>query len=287
MLNSMTAFARKKALDELGMVWELRTVNHRYLEINVRLPERLRCLETRVREQLRQQLSRGKVDCNLYCGTDEVTQPALAINQPLLLQLNKFCQDISDVLVNPAPINPLDLLRWPGVLQAHEPALADTEALLMAALEQAVVELQQMRAAEGRQLEGFIQQRLAAIDVQLQQLKHQLPALLSQQRERLLARVADLPTTVDPDRIEQEILLLVQKTDVSEEVDRITVHLAHVRQALAYEGSIGRKLDFLMQELNREANTIGAKSNSTYVTSVSIELKVLIEQMREQVQNVE
>ena len=288
MIYSMTAFARHKGQDPLGTAtWEIRGVNHRYLEVSVRLPESLRYLEGKIREKLRQSLHRGKIECTLRYESSYADDAPLQMNEALLKQLSGACQQIEHVFSHTAPVNALELLRWPGVLQADDAPSSQLESMLLAALAQTITALQQARAGEGQNLGQFLEQRLVGIEQQIKQISEYLPMLAKQQRERLLGRCAELSITVDNDRLEQELLLLAQKSDVSEEIDRLGAHVQQVRQVLAQGGSIGRRLDFLMQELNREANTLGSKSTDNITTTVSVELKVLIEQMREQVQNIE
>ncbi|WP_439135677.1 YicC/YloC family endoribonuclease [Pseudomaricurvus sp.] len=290
---SMTGFARQEAKYPWGtLIWEVRSVNHRYLEPHFRLPDFLRELEPSLREQMRKSLSRGKVEASFSYqlgGTD--SQQELAINTTLLKQVSNAIDNVSSELgrtnASIAPVNPLELLRWPGMLADND---IDRDELLKTSLElfkQAMSTLIDNRAREGEELKNLIEQRLQGIETQVAQVRAILPDILKAQREKLLEKLESLKVDVDQDRLEQEIVYLAQKTDVDEELDRLDTHVTEVRRTLKQKNSVGRRLDFLMQELNREANTLSSKSIVTDTTQAAIELKVLIEQMREQIQNIE
>jgi uncharacterized protein (TIGR00255 family) len=288
MIRSMTAFARREVDLEAGNVcWELRSVNHRYLEIGLRLPDELRAIETAVREHVNARLGRGKVDC--VCRYKPVVSGDVAfdIDPGNLGRLLDACRFVTDRLPDPAALNPLELLRWPGVI--HErvvdktPLIAGTMTLLDAALD----ELVGCREREGEQISSLLLARCDAMAAQVDHVRTLLPDIRHGLRKKLELRLAELDVPVEPGRLEQELVLQVQKIDVEEELDRLASHLGEVRRVLGGDEPVGRRLDFLMQELNREANTLGSKSVAVATTSVSVELKVLIEQMREQVQNVE
>ena len=287
MAHSMTAFARTERPSAIGTLsWELRSVNHRYLEPHLRLPESFRDLEGAVREALRQGLSRGKVECTLRIS-EHASSQALQIDTQRASQLINAAQSVAALITNPAPLNPLEVLSWPGVLVADS---TDPQALNAQALElfnQALTELKQGRAREGQELAKLMIERLDAIDQEVLNLRELVPELLANQRNKVLERARDLQVDLDPIRLEQEIVLLAQKSDVAEELDRLLTHVNEVRRVLNSSGATGRRLDFLMQELNREANTLGSKAFDTRSTQVAVNLKVLIEQMREQVQNIE
>lgn len=290
---SMTGFAREEAKYPWGtLIWEVRSVNHRYLEPHFRLPDFLRELEPALREQLRQSLSRGKVEATFsyQLGSADNGQQ-LTLNTTLLKQVSQAIDGVSEQLVltnaTVAPINPLELLRWPGMLSDND---LDHEELLNASLnlfKQALTTLIEHRAREGQELKILIEQRLHGISTQVEQVRAILPSILKQQRERLLEKLDSLNIELNHDRLEQELVHLAQKTDVDEELDRLSTHVTEVHRTLNQSNSIGRRLDFLMQELNREANTLSSKSIVTDTTQAAIELKVLIEQMREQIQNIE
>jgi uncharacterized protein (TIGR00255 family) len=286
---SMTGFARQEAKHPWGtLIWEVRSVNHRYLEPHFRLPEFIRELEPSLREQMRKSLSRGKVEASFtyQLGNSDGSQ-ALNLNQALLQQITEAVGQVSQAVDNTAPLNPLELLRWPGMIADHD---IDREEILSAALElfkQALTSLIEHRAREGQELRLLIEQRLDGITEQVKLVRDILPSILQGQRERLLEKLDALKAEPDHDRLEQEMVYLAQKTDVDEELDRLDTHVTEVRRTLKQKGSVGRRLDFLMQELNREANTLSSKSIVTDTTQAAIELKVLIEQMREQIQNIE
>jgi len=287
MIRSMTAFARQELEADWGaLTWELRSVNHRYLEVSLRLPDELRSLETAVRERAARRLGRGKLDCNLrYKPTQR--RAALALDAQALDQTLAACEQIRRQLPDAAAINPLDLLRWPGVIQEES---ADPVPLAEAALglfDQALNELVATRDREGAQIHEILRTRLDAMEPLVASARARLPEVLARIRDKLRLRVAELTANPDPDRLEQELAYLAQKMDVDEELDRLTGHIAEVRRVFKLAEPVGRRLDFLMQEFNREANTLGSKSADSETTKVSVELKVLIEQMREQVQNVE
>lgn len=287
MVHSMTAFARVEHSSYQGTLsWEIRSVNHRYLEPHLRLPEAFRDLEGAVREALRQGLSRGKVECTLRL-TEEITGKPLQIDRVRATQLVAAAQDIAGLITTPAAINPLEVLAWPGVLVADA---ADPQAQNAAALKlfaQALEELRNGRAREGAELARLLNERLDQMLLEIAALRELVPQMLATQRQKILDRFKEMLAELDPQRLEQEMVLLAQKSDVAEELDRLSTHVSEVRRVLNADGAAGRRLDFLMQELNREANTLGSKAFDPRSTQAAVTLKVLIEQMREQVQNIE
>ncbi len=287
MVHSMTAFARVESAGPWGTLsWELRSVNHRYLEPHLRLPEAFRDLEGGVREALRQALARGKVECTLRFA-EESRGTSLQIDSERARQLIDAAEQVAALIRQPAPLNPLEVLAWPGVLVADA---ADPQALNAAALalfEQALAELKAGREREGAALAALLEERLAAILKEVDSLRELVPQMLAAQRQKIENRFAELRAELDPQRLEQELVLLAQKSDVAEELDRLSTHVREVRRVLKAGGAAGRRLDFLMQELNREANTLGSKAFDPRSTQAAVNLKVLIEQMREQVQNIE
>lgn len=287
MIHSMTAFARAEQAGTNGTLsWELRSVNHRYLEPHLRLPDAFRDLEGAVREALRNGLSRGKVECTLRFAEDSAGQP-LQVDRERAAQLVAAAESVASLIKHPAPLNPLEVLSWPGVLVADA---ADPQVLNKAALslfKQALDELKQSRSREGIELAKLLNERLDSIDGEVAALRELVPQMLAVQRQKILARSAELQAELDPQRLEQELVILAQKSDVAEELDRLSTHVSEVRRVLKSGGAAGRRLDFLMQELNREANTLGSKAFDTRSTQAAVNLKVLIEQMREQVQNIE
>lgn len=289
MIKSMTAFARTADLGEWGnLVWELRSVNHRYLEIAVRLPEILRDFEMELREQVRNILKRGKIECNLkyYAGSQAV--PTVVVNDHLVQQLSGAVKHVAQLVGSQtSPVEITQLLSWPGVLQVQEVDKELLKTKMFALFAQGLQDLDAVRLQEGKSIVNFMNERLILISQQLTRVKQRLPIVLAQQREKLLTKLAEISSNLDHARLEQEMVLFAQKIDVAEELDRLAGHIKEVSRVLQKEDVAGRRLDFLMQELNREANTLGAKSVDGEITLAAVELKVLIEQMREQVQNVE
>ncbi|NHN38627.1 YicC family protein [Pseudomaricurvus alcaniphilus] len=289
MPRSMTGFSRQEiTLPWATLAWEIRSVNHRYLETHFRLPEITREIETPLREDLRKTLSRGKIEASLNFQLNTADSSAeLGINLPLVKQLSSLLDAVAAKLTNPAAVNPLELLQWPGVMSSAEINRDELLNQAKALFQRALRSLVEHRQREGEELKTLIEQRLVAIETHVAEVRQRLPEILSQQRQRLLDKLAALKGELDTDRLEQELVYLAQKTDVDEELDRLSTHVAEVRRTLEQKGSVGRRLDFLMQELNREANTLSSKSIVTDTTQAAIELKVLIEQMREQIQNIE
>ena len=288
MIRSMTAFARREADTEAGSLsWEIRSLNHRYLELGVRLPEELRAVEAAVRERAGKRLGRGKVECTCRYRPAATGTVPVDIDLDNLSRLLAACGEVSARLPEAVPLNPVELLRWPGVVRED---VVDTAPLVKAALalfEQTLEQLVEARQREGDEIRVLLQQRCAAMGERVVQARALMPEIRTALRARLETRLAELDIPVDPGRLEQELVLQIQKIDVDEELDRLQSHCDEVRRVLERKEPVGRRLDFLMQELNREANTLGSKSVAVDTTNISVELKVLIEQMREQVQNVE
>ena len=285
-LHSMTAFARELCQSPAPIAVELRSVNHRYLDCHFKLPDALRAIEPRLREALGRELSRGKVDCLLRIQGEGATN-ALALNHDRLRQVAAALGELRSVLPDAGPPDTLALLQFPGVCSDGGD---DGEAIGAAAVElftRALASLAATRAREGKQLGEFLDRRLAALEAEVAALRAELPALRQRQEERLRRRLAELEQPVDDGRLEQELVRLLQKSDVDEELDRLDAHVAEIRRVLDAGGPCGRRLDFLMQELNREANTLSSKATTSGTTQRAVELKVLIEQMREQIQNIE
>lgn len=288
MIKSMTAFARQEANLEGGtLTWEIRSVNHRYLEPNFRIPEQFREAEGQLRERLRKKLARGKLDCTLKWQASEHNAEALSLNTESLKQLNTALQTIADTVTNSTLANALDILQWPGIIDHKEADKAELIKQTVTTFAAAIDTLVDNRRREGEQLEPLFEDRLNKIDDIVGEVRTQLPTILEQQRENLRKRFTELNVDLDPQRLEQEMVMLAQKSDVDEELDRLGAHVREVRKVLKKKEPVGRRLDFLMQELNREANTLSSKSIVTDTTRAAVELKVLIEQMREQIQNVE
>lgn len=287
MIYSMTAFARLEVKKDWGdAVWEIRSVNQRYLENFFRLPEQFRGSENTLREKLRQSLTRGKIECSLRIETKKQTNAELNLNKELANQVIQSLQWIK-TQAGEGDINLTDVLRYPGVVEAQEQDLDAISQDLLTAFDDLLTDFIAMRGREGEKLNDIIQQRLDAIAVEAEKVRSQMPAVLQWQRERLLQRFEDAQINLDPQRVEQEMILLAQRVDVAEELDRLQMHVKETTNILKKGGAVGRKLDFMMQELNRESNTLASKSINADITASAVELKVLIEQMREQIQNLE
>lgn len=287
MIQSMTGYARHEHKAEWGTVtWELRSVNQRFLETYFRMPEQFRGMENMLREKLRKQLQRGKVESNLRVSFNEQAEGALQLNEELAKSVISSANWIANQSAS-SYLNPLDVLRWPGVVAQDE---ADMDAMqndVVAAFDAAVTEFIGNRQSEGKALERLIEERLEGVSEQVSVVRKRMPEVLEWQRERLRTRLEDAKVELDPQRLEAEMVMLAQKTDVAEELDRLDTHVVETRKILRKGGACGRRLDFMMQEFNREANTLGSKSINTDITNAAVELKVLIEQMREQIQNIE
>jgi uncharacterized protein (TIGR00255 family) len=289
MIHSMTGFASVERQYDFGrLAWEVRSVNHRYLEIGFRVPEEFRALEPEIRQILGSHLSRGKVDATLrYTPAAAVNSSSLALNSNLagsLLKLHQELQSLSDV--NQAP-DLQSLLRWPGIVEEQAPDPQPLRAAAANLLAEAASDLQAARGREGKQMDLAIRERLGGIEKWIAQIREWLPEIRESLRQKLLSRVEDLQQPLEPGRLEQEVAFLAQKIDVDEELDRLSAHVKESLLVLQRDDPVGRRLDFLMQEFNRESNTLSSKSVDKRTTQASVELKVLIEQMREQVQNIE
>jgi uncharacterized protein (TIGR00255 family) len=288
MIRSMTGFARRERQGPWGtLVCELRTVNHRYLEPSLRLPDELKALDNDIRQALAAALRRGKVDANLYLKTVAGTQRALELDPSLLEQLLARIEQVRGQLKDPAPVSPVELLRWPGVVREAEVDIKPVLEAAMELLREALAELNDTRSREGQRIRELLLSRCVAMRGQVQVVKTRLPEISQRLRDRIVERISQLGVTPDSDRLEQELVLYAHKMDVDEELDRLGAHLDEVTSVLDSSEPAGRRLDFLMQELNREANTLSSKSQDSETTRAAVDMKVMIEQMREQVQNVE
>jgi uncharacterized protein (TIGR00255 family) len=288
MVSSMTGFSRQEFNGAEGtLVCEIRSVNHRFLEASLRLPESCRALESELRQTLTRELRRGKVDCTIQHRAPSGAAAGLDIDAEALAGLLGRARELAAALPGTAQINVLDLLRWPGVLREQQ---GDNE-LLLAAVRKlfaaTVNELVAARAREGQRLAELITQRCQALSALLEQVRTRLPEIHLRVRSRLEERLRELGGELNQERLEQEIVLLLQRLDVAEELDRLGGHLEETSRVLAAPEAAGRRLDFLLQEFNREANTLASKSQDLETTRIAVEMKVLIEQMREQVQNIE
>ena len=288
MIRSMTAFARQQQHGEHGeLTWEIRSVNHRFLEVTVRLPEELRSIEPAVRERVAARLGRGKVECNLRFKAVAAAHAEMRINEPLVEQLLTAAEKMAHRLHSSHHPSIMDVLRWPGVMEPGEQDFTPVQEAALELLEQTLDVLVESRLREGARLAELVTQRVGGMQRQVEIARTRMPTVIEAVRERLRARLAEVVENLDQERLEQEMALLAQRLDVDEEMDRLRTHLDEVSRVLEQDEPVGRRLDFLMQELNREANTLGSKSADSETTAVSVEMKVLIEQMREQVQNIE
>ena len=288
MIRSMTGFARRERQEPWGtLVCELRTVNHRYLEISLRLPDDLKALDNDIRQTITAALRRGKIDANLYLKSASGSTQSLEIDTAVLDTLVARLEEVRGRVPASAEVNPVDLLRWPGVIRA---ANVDNKPVLAAALDvlkEALRELNDTRYREGQRIRELLLNRCTTMRTQVQNVRERLPEISQRLRERIVERISQLGVTPDPERLEQELVLYAHKMDVDEEMDRLTGHLDEVTSVLDSSEPAGRRLDFLMQELNREANTLSSKSQDVETTRAAVDMKVMIEQMREQIQNVE
>lgn len=288
MIRSMTAFARQESTGDWGdLSLELRSVNQRHLDVSLRLPEELRVLEPKLREMINARMSRGKIECSVRFNRTDNQQSAFSVNKELASHISKASREIDALLYSSAPINAMDILRWPGVLQYEEQDMSPVHDALLQTLGKALDDLIAGREREGDKLKNMLLQRFDAIDVETTKVKAALPEIMAKWKDKTQARLDELKTDIDQNRLAQELAHITQKTDVDEELDRIDSHLEEIRRILESDKPVGRRLDFLMQELHREANTLGSKSIDKLTTKASVELKVLIEQAREQVQNIE
>lgn len=298
MLKSMTAYARQEEKLSWGSVSiELRSVNHRFLEMNIRMPDELRMMEIPLRTRIKEKLKRGKLDLSLQIQIQSDKQSPIAFNSDLAAQLAKSLHEIDKLIYNAAPVNAVDILNWPGVLDSSltfdnsDEAIDQIQKDILEQLDSVLAALDSGREREGSALEKTITQRCTDLHQVIEQVRENMPEILHYQRQRLEERLETLKAAMDADRIEQEMVFIAQKADVDEELDRIDIHLNEIARILDSNDSEstakGRRLDFVMQELNREANTLGSKSISSQTTQASVDMKVLIEQMREQIQNIE
>jgi uncharacterized protein (TIGR00255 family) len=288
MVASMTAFARKQREFDWGtMSWEIRSVNHRFLEPGIRVPDSLRLLEPIVRDMLRRSLSRGKVDIQLRVQGKADAGSNQTLNRELVAKLNAMSQQVLELCPGTQPLRVTDVLRWPGILEETGPDDESLQADALALLQETLKDFADSRRREGDELAQLIRQRLNTIREIVLGIRQRLPEILQRQQDNIRLRLDTFKIELDPTRLEQEIVVLANKSDVDEELDRLLTHINEVERVLKTSEPVGRRLDFLMQELNREANTLSSKSIVAETTLNAVELKVLIEQMREQVQNIE
>ena len=288
MTASMTAFARNHMATSWGQLsWEIRSVNHRYLDISLRLPEPLRAAEEAVRERINKQLARGKIECNLRFQVDRNLPGTMSINGQLVDKLTEMANEIEKRIHESSSLSVTDILNWPGVITEDAIDYSSLAEKAVDLLDDTLQELKKNRQREGGRLAEMVRERLTGITEQVETIRSILPEIITAFKLRLENRLNELKESLEPARLEQEVVIFANKSDIAEELDRLESHITETQHALTSKKPVGRRLDFLMQEMNREANTLGSKSSDIRVTNASIELKVLIEQIREQIQNVE
>lgn len=291
-IRSMTAFARVEQQSEFAtLTWEIKSVNHRYLDTSIRLPEKLRHLESELRNRLRKALERGKLEVNLRLDEQNNASSELQVDEVLIKQLNKAREKIENILIASKPVEAADIMRWPGVISAAKTDIEKIETLALNSFETLLQQFIENREREGAELADMVSQRLEKITGFVELFRKNLPETLANHRAKLQTRLTQILEKnieqIDNDRLEQELVIFAQKIDIEEELDRLEAHCKEVKRVLKKGGGAGRQLDFLMQELNREANTTGSKSASAEQSQAVVDLKVCIEQMREQIQNIE
>ena len=291
-IRSMTGFARVEETNEAGsIIWELRSVNHRYLEPGIKVPEDFRHLEPEIRKLLGRYLTRGKIDLGLRYQLDHKQQRDISLNEDIVLSLRKVEQQVLNIVHEGSKLSVADILSWPGVIADTERDMTAFDELAISCLKSALKQLQKGRETEGKALDESIRSRCAQISDIVAEVRKHRPAMMDALRQKwetnLDEKLKQWRENANQDRLEQELVMLAQKLDVEEELDRLDTHVTEVLNVLDRNEAVGRRLDFLMQELNREANTLGSKSQDSQTTQHAVDLKVLIEQMREQVQNIE
>lgn len=288
MLKSMTAFARMEENHPIGnFVWEIRSINHRYLEVNFRLPEEIRALEFELRKVIQSRISRGKLDCSFRLRPTAESEVNLNINQKLLNSLLQQASELQKKVPEASALNPIELLSWPGVTEQNQIDQTELNRVATALFDKTLTALIENRQLEGERMQDLIQQRSKQLEQQVQAVRVRRPEVLSAIRNKITTRIEELQIDADQNRLEQELVFITQKLDVEEELDRLDSHLKELNSVLQNDQPVGRRLDFLMQELNREANTLSSKSADIVTTQAAVDMKVFIEQMREQVQNIE
>ncbi len=288
MIRSMTAFARQEIAEPWGVLTlELRSVNQRYLDVSFRLPEEIRVVETKLREGIQKALSRGKVDCTVRYQPQQAGAEDIQLDDKLIQQLANASVQVEKHFSEVRPVSALEVMRWPGVLQTPEVEAEVLHGAALKLLDDALKDLIKAREREGEKLKQILEQRCDGISEIVIEVGKLVPEIKANWRERLMTRLSEIKGELDDTRLEQELAFMAQKVDVDEEIDRLNTHIDEVKRVLQQSKPVGRRLDFLMQELNREANTLGSKSTDARTGTASVDLKVLIEQMREQVQNIE
>jgi len=288
MLKSMTAFSRKESVNDWGtLVWEMRSVNHRYLDVSIRIADELRIIEPQVREKINSRLSRGKVEVSLRFKPAHTVTSQIAVNEALATQVADAAKSLQTMIGDSQPLSALEVLRWPGVVGQAEADFGPLQQLALTLFDTTLDDYIQTRQREGEKTAQMLTERCDAIDEIVEKVKVLRPQAIERQKTKLMARIEEVDVEHDTGRLEQELVYTAQRLDVAEELDRLTAHLSELRDILKRDEPVGRRLDFLVQEFNREANTLSSKSADSDITALSVDLKVYIEQMREQVQNIE
>jgi len=284
----MTAFASGSDEQDWGaLTWELRSVNHRYLDVQIKLPEDLRSIENSIRNRLAERVKRGKVECVLRCRLSQRQQTDICVNEAYAAAIVKACLSISKSLHQPSEMNVIEVLKWPGVVENPQIDFTHISQAASVLFARVLDSFCEARQSEGGRLQLMLEARTAAMQPIVSRERQRRPQIAQQMREKLMRKLGELNASYDKDRFEQELVYMAQKMDIDEELDRLGSHLSEIESIFKRDEPIGRRLDFILQELNREANTLGSKSTDIETTQASVELKVLIEQMREQVQNIE
>ena len=288
MLKSMTAFSRKESVNDWGtLTWEMRSVNHRYLDVSIRLADELRLIEPQVREKINAKLSRGKVEVSLRFKPSQSVSSQIAVNEALASQVAEAAKSLQTMIGDTQPLSSLEILRWPGVVGQAEADFSPLQQLALELFDTTLTDYIDTRKREGDKTANMLTERCDAIEKIIERVKVLRPQAVERQHAKLISRIEELDKEHDTGRLEQELVYVAQRLDVAEELDRLTAHLRELRDILKRDEPVGRRLDFLVQEFNREANTLSSKSADAETTALSVDLKVYIEQMREQVQNME
>ena len=288
MLKSMTAFSRKESVNDWGtLTWEMRSVNHRYLDVSIRLADELRLIEPQVREKINAKLSRGKVEVSLRFKPSQSVSSQIAVNEALASQVAEAAKSLQTKIGETQPLSSLEILRWPGVVGQAEADFSPLQQLALELFDTTLTDYIDTRKREGEKTADMLTERCDAIEKIVERVKVLRPKMVERQHAKLISRIEELDTEHDTGRLEQELVYIAQRLDVAEELDRLNAHLSELRDILKRDEPVGRRLDFLVQEFNREANTLSSKSADAETTALSVDLKVYIEQMREQVQNME
>lgn len=288
MLKSMTAFSRQEEVNQWGtIVWEVRSVNHRYLDLSIRIPEELRNIEPKARELLNAKLSRGKVEASLRYKPGDLSGGEIVVNETMAQQVVEAARAVQQMVGDTDSLSAIEVLRWPGVVGQAEMDLGPLQKQVLDLLSTTIDDYLLTRGREGDKTATMLSDRCDAIEKIIAQVRVLRPQAIERQRNKLIGRIEELDTEHDSGRLEQELVYIAQRLDVDEELDRLTAHLSELQDILQRDEPVGRRLDFLVQEFNREANTLSSKSADAETTALSVDLKVLIEQMREQVQNIE